>query len=87
MAMKSCSFSEIATFATCHTIVHSGQTTLGEGNNMVYVDLVANIELLFTVPAQPSLPCKKKATLKLCETTTHFDNRGGPQKKPTGVSH
>jgi hypothetical protein len=86
MAMKSCSFSEIATFATCHTIVHSGQTTLGEGNNMVYVDLVTNIELLFTVPAQPSLPCKKKAALKPSETTTHFDNRGGPQKKLTGES-
>jgi len=53
---------------------------------MVYVDLVTNIELLFTIPAQPSLPCKKKTALKLCETTTHFDNRGGPQKKLTGVS-
>jgi hypothetical protein len=53
---------------------------------MVYVDLVTNIELLFTVPAQPSLPRKKKTALKLCETTTHFDNRGGPQKELTGES-
>jgi hypothetical protein len=54
---------------------------------MVYVDLVTNIELLSTIAAQPPLPSKKKATLKLCETTTHFDNRGGPQKKLTGESY
>jgi hypothetical protein len=53
---------------------------------MVYVDLVTNIELLSAIAAQPPLSCKKKATLKLCETTTHFDNRGGPQKESTGES-
>jgi hypothetical protein len=84
--MENCSFTKIAIFATRQSVLHGGWTALRKWFYMVYVDLVTNIELLFTVPAQPSLPCKKKTALKLCKTTTHFDNRGGPQKKLTGVS-
>jgi hypothetical protein len=84
--MENCSFTKIAIFATRQSVLHGGWTTLRKWFYMVYVDLVTNIELLFTIPAQPSLPCKKKTALKPCETTTHFDNRGGPQKKLTGES-
>jgi len=83
--MENCSFTKIAIFATCQSVFHGSWTTLRKWFYMVYVDLVTNIELLFTVPAQPSLPCKKKAALKLRETTTHFDNRGGPHKINRGV--
>lgn len=53
---------------------------------MINVDLVANIQLLTTVATQPSLLSKKKTALKLGETTTHFDNRGGPRRELAGDS-
>ena len=77
---------KVATFAARQAIIHSGQATFGKRNDVINVDLVANIQLLATVPAQPSLTSKKKTTLKLSETTTHFDNGGGPRWELVGES-
>jgi len=84
--MENCSFTKVATFAARYAILHSGQATLGKRNNVINVDLVANVQLLATVAAQPSLLSKKKATLKLGETTTHLVNVGGPRRELAGDS-
>ena len=42
---------KVATFAARQAIVHDGQATLGKRNDVIHVDLVANIQLLATIPA------------------------------------
>jgi hypothetical protein len=49
--MRSCSFKKIATFAARYAIVQCGFATPGKRNNVINVDLVANVQLLVTVAA------------------------------------
>jgi len=49
--MESRAFFKVATFAARQAIAHGGQATPGKRNDVINVDLVANIQLLATIPA------------------------------------